>query len=341
MSLRSLFIVSSFALATACCPAGNDQGCPDQPATEECVCSFDRYCCDTKWDEQCADEAKLASCADTCQDSFMAMLYAANDASRIIANESESLTASLKQFDALLLPQKTLIQEKITQALAVDFPNAVYYDMLMMADFTCDIMAVAYASLTILRTNPSLTLKVWAAAFPSHLAAGLTMSYPTYGWLSSELINEVGMQNLKVYQEALVYSATKQNNFPLDGLDQWSEQADLDWASLQAKATELSPSEPAVPATSSLGPTPFKVGMPPLQAGSVLLLASTVLDWNKHYIEYQSGLMQPKKTEAATLWVYWHWESLWAYFAQKQDEMAKGLLNSIQYKIALAETFNE
>jgi hypothetical protein len=39
-----------------CCTPMNGPGCPD-PELEACVCALDAFCCETLWDELCADEA--------------------------------------------------------------------------------------------------------------------------------------------------------------------------------------------------------------------------------------------------------------------------------------------
>lgn len=47
----------------SCCVANDEPRC-DDPDVEQCVCSFDSYCCTNAWDAQCAREA--TSCGASC-----------------------------------------------------------------------------------------------------------------------------------------------------------------------------------------------------------------------------------------------------------------------------------
>jgi hypothetical protein len=49
----------------ACCAPTGGPGCGD-PTTEQCVCDFDPYCCDTEWDDQCVAEMQAFGCG-VCQ----------------------------------------------------------------------------------------------------------------------------------------------------------------------------------------------------------------------------------------------------------------------------------
>ncbi len=50
-----------------CCVGKVTPGCEGDPALEACVCALDDYCCDTEWDDVCADLAATAcgACAPT------------------------------------------------------------------------------------------------------------------------------------------------------------------------------------------------------------------------------------------------------------------------------------
>jgi hypothetical protein len=54
---------SGGGMASSCCAAGAGVGCSD-PAVEACVCGQDPFCCDTQWDDVCAESADL--CGGNC-----------------------------------------------------------------------------------------------------------------------------------------------------------------------------------------------------------------------------------------------------------------------------------
>lgn len=61
---------SPTATPGSCCAIGVSPGCQDLTC-QGCVCNFDSYCCDTKWDYQCSQEAQgvnygLGSCTCSC-----------------------------------------------------------------------------------------------------------------------------------------------------------------------------------------------------------------------------------------------------------------------------------
>lgn len=61
---------SPTATPGSCCAIGVSPGCQDTTC-QGCVCNFDSYCCDTKWDYQCSQEAQgvnygLGSCTCSC-----------------------------------------------------------------------------------------------------------------------------------------------------------------------------------------------------------------------------------------------------------------------------------
>jgi hypothetical protein len=43
-------------VGSSCCTADVGVGC-DDPVVENCVCSFDDYCCTSLWDDICVSEA--------------------------------------------------------------------------------------------------------------------------------------------------------------------------------------------------------------------------------------------------------------------------------------------
>ena len=49
---------------TDCCVDNGTPGCDFAPV-EACVCEVDPFCCDTAWDDICADEA-VTDCALVC-----------------------------------------------------------------------------------------------------------------------------------------------------------------------------------------------------------------------------------------------------------------------------------
>lgn len=46
-----------------CCDAGDS--CEDDSVAKHCVCTFDSFCCNTAWDQQCIEEA-MSACDMTC-----------------------------------------------------------------------------------------------------------------------------------------------------------------------------------------------------------------------------------------------------------------------------------
>ena len=60
--------VNEFGNCCAANPINTGPGCSDE-ACCEAVCACDPYCCETHWDEQCANEAGLL-CASTCPDNL-------------------------------------------------------------------------------------------------------------------------------------------------------------------------------------------------------------------------------------------------------------------------------
>lgn len=44
-----------------CCAPSAMPGCPD-PATQQCVCAMDPYCCDVVWDDACVEIATWSEC---------------------------------------------------------------------------------------------------------------------------------------------------------------------------------------------------------------------------------------------------------------------------------------
>lgn len=63
-----------------CCEANDSSGCED-PDCEAAVCKFDSFCCDTVWDESCADQAAETPECDCvgCGDSSAGDCCAANE----------------------------------------------------------------------------------------------------------------------------------------------------------------------------------------------------------------------------------------------------------------------
>ncbi len=56
---------------TDCCVDNGTPGC-DDPTIEACVCAHDSYCCDTAWDQTCADEVVSFGCG-TCENTIVAV----------------------------------------------------------------------------------------------------------------------------------------------------------------------------------------------------------------------------------------------------------------------------
>lgn len=52
------------AFAGDCCETHDGRGC-QEPSVQACVCSFDPFCCETTWDELCANEAQ-SDCNANC-----------------------------------------------------------------------------------------------------------------------------------------------------------------------------------------------------------------------------------------------------------------------------------
>ena len=50
---------------SSCCFPHEEVGCDDQ-ACQDFICSFDDWCCEINWDEQCVEEA-IAFCGDLCE----------------------------------------------------------------------------------------------------------------------------------------------------------------------------------------------------------------------------------------------------------------------------------
>jgi len=59
------FIDSAQECAGTCGTANYGFGC-SVPEIEECVCSYDAWCCDIQWDSQCVDEAWHSPCYTDC-----------------------------------------------------------------------------------------------------------------------------------------------------------------------------------------------------------------------------------------------------------------------------------
>ncbi|NUN13918.1 MAG: hypothetical protein HUU55_09835 [Myxococcales bacterium] len=47
-----------------CLPGDGGPGCADEPECEDCVCNLDAFCCDTAWDQLCANCALGIACGD-------------------------------------------------------------------------------------------------------------------------------------------------------------------------------------------------------------------------------------------------------------------------------------
>jgi hypothetical protein len=45
-----------------CCTASNVPGCAEDPGIAECVCEVDRFCCESVWDEVCAEKVVALGC---------------------------------------------------------------------------------------------------------------------------------------------------------------------------------------------------------------------------------------------------------------------------------------
>ena len=56
---------------TDCCVDNGTPGC-DDPDIEACVCAVDAFCCNTAWDQTCADEAVSLGCSE-CADNVVAV----------------------------------------------------------------------------------------------------------------------------------------------------------------------------------------------------------------------------------------------------------------------------
>jgi hypothetical protein len=45
-----------------CCAARNEPGCAEDPAIAACVCEVDRFCCESVWDDVCAEKVAALGC---------------------------------------------------------------------------------------------------------------------------------------------------------------------------------------------------------------------------------------------------------------------------------------
>ena len=62
--------LSGSGSAEGCCEAHQDTGCAN-PVCQECVCGADPFCCDTQWDNLCADAADGGGCSGECPCDFV------------------------------------------------------------------------------------------------------------------------------------------------------------------------------------------------------------------------------------------------------------------------------